>query len=72
MAGLTVKAVDLTGGGSIHVEFETEAVMNCGGRGGEVEGASDVERVVVEGGIVSTGRRQARVLLKFDEACWPR
>ncbi len=26
---LQVKAVDLTGGGSIHVEFETEAVMNA-------------------------------------------
>ena len=47
---LNVTATDLTGGGSIDVEFETEAVMNAERGRGAVDGAAAVERVLSDGG----------------------
>ena len=56
---LSVTATDLTGGGSIDVDFETEAVMNAERRRGALLGPPAPERLLIREDLLPVPRDRA-------------
>ena len=69
---LSVTATDLTGGGSIDVEFETEAVMGAGEVRRALDGAEVAQRIVSRGGNDEDRFRMPQLRPRLQRGCHER